>query len=886
MLQITFVLRYKSYFGEDLHIKGDIPELGKDREFGEPLHYSENGWTLTIETNAKSFRYSYILTNQQGQIRQEKKLFRKFELPNRKYKKIVVFDVFEEGNPVPSPMLSKVFTESIMRHECKEIALKGRKVPMSFNVVWPNLPTNQQIAILGNSPELGNWNLEESSSMECTTFPEFCTVVDANNLFFPIEYKYILKTCGSSRIDKWEEGCNHYLPYPPVDADFIVVNDGRPRFDMGNFKGAGTAVPVFSLRSRNSFGVGEFSDLKLLADWAKATGQRIIQTLPINDTTNLHSWKDSYPYSGISVFALHPMYINLEQVGEIPDLKKYNKLKSQLNDEKFVDYEAVNNAKWEFIKKIYKRDGKQLLDSEPFKIFYQRNKHWLDAYAVFCFLRDKFKTSNFEQWGDDATFYPERIEKYCDPTGNDYKNIAIHFFVQFHLDKQLREAVAYAHSVGIALKGDIPIGVNRHSVEVWMNTRLFDCNGQAGAPPDFFSKFGQNWGFPIYNWEEMKKDGYSWWCNRLRKMADYFDAYRIDHILGFFRIFRIPADSEYGLLGQFAPALAMTKEEIKQYNIELTDDMLEPFIHDDYLEELFGKKTQYVKENFLTPTGHHRYRLKKHVDTQQKINSVIPASDLENADVRTGLKILTCQVLFVRDSNNANKFHPRISMQQSFVFKSLSTPEKTLFSKLYNDFFYVRNNDFWGKNAMEKLPALINSSNMLVCGEDLGMVPDCVHPVMDELQILSLEIQRMPKDYGLEFGNLERMPYLSVSTSSTHDMSTMRQWWEEDRETTQRYYNQVMHEYGPAPLFCEPWICQRIIESHLQSNSMWVILPLQDWIAMDGSLRNNDTFSERINDPANADNYWHYRMHICLEDLIEATPLNQKIYSLVKYYGR
>ena len=175
---------------------------------------------------------------------------------------------------------------------------------------------------------------------------------------------------------------------------------------------------------------------------------------------------------------------------------------------------------------------------------------------------------------------------------------------------------------------------------------------------------------------------------------------------------------------------------------------------------------------------------------------------------------------------------------------------------------------------------------MVVCGEDLGMVPDCVHPVMDELQILSLEIQRMPKEYGLEFGNLERMPYMSVGTSSTHDMSTMRQWWEEDREVTQRYYNQVMHEYGPAPLFCEPWICQRIIESHLQSNSMWVILPLQDWMAMDGSLRNNDTFGERINDPANADNYWHYRMHICLEDLIAATPLNQKIYSLVKYYGR
>lgn len=886
MLKITFILRYKSYFGEDLHIKGDIPELGAGDKLGCPMRYTDNGWVFTLETSAKSFHYSYALTNQQGEVRQEKELFRTFELPSRRYKNVLVYDIFEENYQVPAPLLSSAFTGSIMRHEGGEIELKGRKVPMSFNVVWPNLPAYQEISILGNCPELGNWNNEESTTLKCSTYPEFCGVVDANNLFFPLEYKYVICNNGSSRIELWEDGANHYIPLPPIDADFIVVNDGRPHFPIGDFKGAGTAVPVFSLRTRTSFGVGEFTDLKLLADWAKSTGQRIIQTLPINDTTNLHTWKDSYPYSGISVFALHPMYLNLEEVGEIPERSKYEKLRDKLNAEKAVDYEAVNNAKWEYIKKLFKRDGKQTLESEPFKQFYDKNKHWLDAYAVFCFLRDKFGTTNYEQWDADAVYSPERIAKYCSPTSKDYKDVAIHFFVQYHLDKQLREAVAYAHSLGVAMKGDIPIGVNRRSVEVWMNTRLFDCNGQAGAPPDFFSKFGQNWGFPIYNWNEMKKDGYSWWCNRLKKMGDYFDAYRIDHILGFFRIFRIPADSEYGLLGQFAPALAMTKSEIRKYHIDLTDDMLEPFIHDDYLEEVFGAKTQYVKDTYLTAIGNHRYKLKKNVSTQKKINEFISSSDLENADVRTGLKILTCQVLFVRDVNDANKFHPRISMEQSFVFKALPAPMKSLFSKLYNDFFFVRNNDFWGKNAMEKLPALINSSNMLVCGEDLGMVPDCVHPVMDELQILSLEIQRMPKDFGLEFGEMSHVPYMSVNTSSTHDMSTMRQWWEENREVTQRFYNNVLHEYGPAPIFCEPWICQRIIENHLRSNAMWVILPLQDWMAIDGDLRNNDTFSERINDPGDADNYWHYRMHINLEDLIAATPLNQKINSLVKYYGR
>ena len=205
MLQITFILRYKSYFGEDLHIKGDIPELGKDCELGLPMRYTDNGWMLTIETNAKSFQYSYMLTNQQGQLRKEKALFRKFDLPNRKYKTVLIYDVFEEGDTAPAPLLSKVFTESIMCHEGKEVALKGRKVPMSFNITWPNLPTNQQVSILGNSPELGNWNQEEASVLTCSTYPEFCTVVDANNLFFPIEYK----AAPSSRL-------TYFLPCPLV----------------------------------------------------------------------------------------------------------------------------------------------------------------------------------------------------------------------------------------------------------------------------------------------------------------------------------------------------------------------------------------------------------------------------------------------------------------------------------------------------------------------------------------------------------------------------------------------------------------------------------------------------------------------------------------------
>lgn len=886
MAQITFTLRYNSFYGENLFITGDIEELGKNVSNALPMEYTEHGWKLTINTNQTNFHYSYLLRNQEGQTRTEILHNRLFELPGT-YKNVLVYDVFEEGIQVPKPLLSTAFTQSIMKHEEKSVKLRGKSIPAVFNLKWANLPTGQEISIIGNSAEIGNWNEQDAKRLTCTTYPEFSTILDANKLYFPLEYKYIITKAGEKKIQMWEDGANHYLSMPQNGADFIIVNDGRPNFPVQDFKGAGVAVPVFSLRSKRSFGVGEFEDLKLLTDWAVCTGQKIIQMLPINDTSNTHTWKDSYPYSGISVFALHPIYLNIESLGEVPNQERYDQLQQELNDKSAVDYELVLKYKWEFIKAIYDRDKDKTFGSKTYKEFYTKNKYWLNSYGVFSYLRDKYGTADFSHWGKDAVYDEKRIADYCDENQNkDFDAIGIHFFVQYHLDLQLKEAVAYAHQHGIAMKGDIPIGVNRNSVEVWMNTRLFDCNGQAGAPPDDFSKYGQNWGFPIYNWTEMKKDNYSWWCNRLKKMQEYFDAYRIDHILGFFRIFRIPKDSQLGLLGQFCPALAMTKKEIESYGIKFSEDMCEPFIHDEYLETLFGKDTQYVIDNYLKPIGNHLYKLKKEVDTQEKINAYIPESDKAKSEIREGLKILTCQVLFVKDITEKGKYHPRIALYQSYVYKMLNMKDKEAFSKLYNDFFFVRNDSFWRKSAMAKLPELIKSTHMMVCGEDLGMVPDCVHPVMDELSILSLEIQRMPKEFGVEFGDLPKVPYMSVCTSSTHDMSTMRQWWEEDRERTQRYYNNVLHEYGQAPLFCEPYICQKIIENHLKTNAMWVILPLQDWMSMDGGLRNNDTFSERINVPANPDNYWRYRMHITLEELIEATPLNQKIQSLIRYYSR
>ena len=366
-------------------------------------------------------------------------------------------------------------------------------------------------------------------------------------------------------------------------------------------------------------------------------------------------------------------------------------------------------------------------------------------------------------------------------------------------------------------------------------------------------------------------------------MSTYFDAYRIDHILGFFRIFRTPTTSRLGLLGQFTPALPLSKEEIESYGIPFDENLLcEPIINDAILKEIFGGETEFVIKNYLTRiciNEYQEYQLNSDVNTQEKIDKKL-GLDQKSDNIRKGLYLLCCQVMFVEDYKEKGKYHPRISITQSFLYKTLRDELQNKIREIYEYFHYRRHNEFWRSQALEKLTPLVNCTDMMVCGEDLGMVPQCVPSVMNDLEILSLEIQRMPKDY-VEFGSLNRMPRMSVCTTSTHDMSTMRQWWQEERDSIQHYFSNELHQYGEAPQFCEPWICQQIIENHLNSPSLCVILPLQDWMATDGRIRWSETFKERINDPGNPDNYWHYRMHIRIEDLLQADEFNERIKHLI-----
>ena len=193
---------------------------------------------------------------------------------------------------------------------------------------------------------------------------------------------------------------------------------------------------------------------------------------------------------------------------------------------------------------------------------------------------------------------------------------------------------------------------------------------------------------------------------------------------------------------------------------------------------------------------------------------------------------------------------------------------------------------YWRDEALRKLPALLDATGMLACGEDLGMIPACVPEVMERLRILSLEIERMPKAFGATFGNPQQYPYLSVGTTSTHDMSPIRNWWREDAALAQRYFAEMLHRQGKAPADCTPALCRQIVGRTLGSRSMLAVLPLQDWLATDKHLRRDDFEQERINVPADPNHYWRYRMHLTIEELLTHNEFNRNIRRMIRASGR
>ena len=806
-MTVQFLLNYDTVWGESL-----VLCTSKARY---PMKYAWNGtWEVTLKEGqiGNGDCYTYILMRGGEPVRYEWRTHQ-FAAP-AKAGAVTVRDLWCD-RPADSAFWSAAFKDIIFqRAPEKPAALKGNlllKAPLA------SIRPGQKLAVTGSSKALGAW--KKAVPMDGSRFPWWQIAIDAKE---PFEYKYVLTDGETGEILFWEQEPNRSCAAPAAKS-VLVKEDVRPSFAAAPYRGAGVAIPVFSIRTEESFGVGEFHDIKKMVDWAVATGQNFIQLLPVNDTSMTGTWQDSYPYNAVSSFALHPQFIHLPAAG-VKQTKAVKELQAELNALPKVDYEKVNKAKMRLLKEVFQAQEPKLVADAKYQAFLKENDLWLLPYAVFCCLRDANGTVDWRKWGKEAKYTRKKADKYA---AEHPSQVAFWCWLQYLLDIQLKDAVAYAHSHRVAIKGDLPIGVSPVSADAWTNPDLFNLDMQAGAPPDAFSADGQNWGFPTYTWDRMAQDGFAWWRARLKKMSEYFDAYRIDHILGFFRIWEIPAQYKSGLMGHFAPALPYSEDELR------------------------GKGFDVSGGAYVTP-----------------------------GESET-------DVLFVEDPRQKGFWHPRISAQFTAAYEKLEPWQKDSFNVLYNDFFYHRHDDFWRDSAMKKLPSLIRSTDMLSCGEDLGMIPGCVASVMDELNILSLEIQRMPKDPSEDFADPAKYPYYCVCATGTHDTSPLRAWWEEDRALTQRYFNTMMHCDGDAPYFCESWAAEKIVRSHLASPAMLAILPLQDWLATDAEVRYaGDPADERINIPANPRHYWRWRMHLTVEQLVADKTLCERIRAMISDASR
>ena len=866
-MKLKFTIYYRTSWGESLHVGIAFhSQDGTVRQQNLPM-LTEDGELWTLETAALVSRqhplshivYRYQVENADGQV-----LRREWDMIPRIYhfdaSKDYIFPDQWRDRPLPLHLYSAAYlttTHGTRDEKVSALLLPLFRRTIIFRISAPQLKQGQCMAVCGSHPAIGSWSPSRYLKMEYAGEGEWLLSVNALGWMMPVEYKFVVVDANTHQLLSWEEGDNRIIDQEIIDGQVLVLYGGHLRLREETWRAAGVVVPVFSLRSEHSYGVGDFGDLKRLVDWAVATGMKFIQTLPVNDTTTDGHWHDSYPYNIVSTMALHPHYVDLDAAGTLRSktlMTQFQRRRQELNALPYSDYEAVDRVKNEYLQALYDEQGKGVMATKEYKAFVCANNDWLQPYAAYY-------TS--------LTLSPSH------PLTSDYV-----CFVQYLLHTQLKAAADYARQQGVVLKGDLPIGVNRDSVETRQHPELFCLDSQAGAPPDVFSQQGQNWGFPTYRWSD---ELVGWFQRRMKHLSQYFDAIRIDHVLGFFRIWEIPVGAIDGILGHFSPALPLTVSEIEYFGLPFRKELFtKPFINDRLIERLFGIHAQYVRDNFLVPRSYGLYDLQDDYSTQLKVaQAFAERRDESSIWIREGLMQLITDVLFVEDSHQPDMYHPRINVINEPIYEALSTEDKDAFLRLYNNYFYQRHSFFWGQQALRRLPAVMKDCRMLVCAEDLGMLPDCVEPVLDQLRILTLEIQQMPKRQGFEFAHLDANPIRSVCTISTHDMAPLRLWWQESPERRQRFYVTMLQKEGRAPEQLPAHLAEEIIARHLYCPSMLCLLSLQDWLSMDGELRSKHPQDERINVPSDPYNRWQWRMHLTIEELLAASRYNNKVKTMI-----
>ncbi|MFV0392727.1 MAG: 4-alpha-glucanotransferase [Paludibacteraceae bacterium] len=894
-MRIHFKIPYFTRWGQRIFVTGNIPELGND-DFRKAFPLTFQGhedWIGDLECSVDKnqiISYTYLILNEEsGRFIEEWGNDRTVEILDDTLEHYFCFDRWNSSGSIENVFMSSPFQEVLLKDDAKTIQpQKKKKISHVFQVKAPFVKAGQVVCIIGNCKELGGWKVTKPVLMTKSGNAWKAQIwISTEN---EIHYKYGVFDENADQFLFFEEGPDRFAA-SIGSKSLVQANDGFLRMDNQSWKGAGVGLPVFSIRTRHSFGAGDFGDLKLLVDWAEKVGLKLIQLLPLNDTNGTHTDLDVLPYAAISAFALNPLYLNLPAMGKLPENNsiqtQYLPKQAELNAKPLVSYLEVVNFKIEYARQLYKVQKRVFLKDPAYLAYFEKNRFWLIPYAAYCVLRDKYGTNDYRQWKDYATFDEAKINEFSSESKSHFDEIAVHYFVQYHLHLQLSCSAKYAHERGVILKGDIPIGVNKNSVDTWVRPELFHMDMNAGAPPDMFAVKGQNWGLPTYNWEVMKQNNFDWWKKRFEQMADYFDTFRIDHILGFFRIWQIPTAQEDGIMGHLNPSIPIYVNEFAEKGIWFDyTRFCKPYITDQILWDWFGNDAAWVKTNCLRIEDGWVLRLKEPFTSQHYVEQLYVDGKISEK-IKWGLFDIISNVLFFEvEGSNGMQYYPRYGMHRLRTYQELDEHTKRGLDELYIHYYYHRQDANWYQSGMDKLPALKRATNMMICGEDLGMMTQCVTDVMKELGILSLEVQRAPKSNKLEFAHPNNAPYLSVVTPSTHDMSTIRGWWEEDRSVTQRFYNQQLGHWGEAPYFCEWWISRDVVLQHLYSPAMWSVFQMQDLLGISPKLRRENPHDERINVPSNSKHSWRYRMHIHVEDLLDENEFNDELRNFIRQAGR
>ncbi len=636
---------------------------------------------------------------------------------------------------------------------------------------------------------------------------------------------------------------------------------------------SGVAVPLFSLYSKQSIGIGEYLDLIPFARWAQFCDFNIIQLLPVNDTG-----AESSPYSARSAFALNPVFINIQSVeGSSEFSSDIKAAKAEFERLGKIDYYKISTWKRSILRKIFDNSYDSLKKDKALSRWIDENS-WARPYCVYCTLKAMNNESSWKDWPE----FRDPSEKDLEKLWKKYaKDCLFQAWMQYNAEVQFNAAVAEVSKLGLRLKGDIPILINEDSADVWSERRFFSLEDRAGAPPDMFSYSGQNWGFPTYRWDVLEQDNFNWWRRRLAQASKFYHAYRIDHVLGFFRIWSIPQKEVTGIMGRFNPCVPLTKSELMNAGFipETLEYLRRPNYSVDQLRSFLGAETERVMALYFQnlPNEFDRFVIKPEYDCEKAITSLD-----EPQEVKDGLLKVYWNRVFI-PSGDENTFYPFWYWYNQPVLFTLPEYEQKKLQEILK-----RNEDsqngLWEANATKLLSVLANETDMLVCAEDLGAVPSCVPTVLNKLNILSLRIERWARNWNVPYSpyyDMDEYPRLSVCTTSCHDTSSLRGLWQEPDFDRDLYWSHA-HLPGTAPQEMTPSVARTVLTHVFSSNSMFCILPAQDYFALSANLSKVPAEEERVNVPGTVGGAnWCYRLPCSVDDLLDYASLSSEIRKLV-----